>query len=332
MRLLCIARERAAGVDLTARVSIWRGARSRVTTAGRDRRRVDEDTITKGIVLAGGRGSRLFPLTLAVNKHLLPVHDKPMIYYPLATLMLAGVRDILIIGNAGDLASYQRLLGDGGHLGARFTYAAQPSPRGIADAFLVGESFLDGAGCVLALGDNLFWGHLDFLRDALAHPRGATIFAYPVQDPSRYGVVTLDANGGVLAVDEKPKRPPSHLAIPGLYVVDARASTIARTVAASARGELEIVGVLRAYLATGELRAVRLGRGMAWLDLGTSQSLLAASELVATIELRQGLRIGCLEECALRMGYRTKGEMRATLATYPRSPYRDYIEALLDEA
>jgi glucose-1-phosphate thymidylyltransferase len=287
--------------------------------------------IRKGIVLAGGRGSRLYPVTAGTNKHLLPVHDKPMIYYPISTLLLAGVRDVLVVSNEGDLSAFERLLGDGSRLGARFSYAAQASPRGIADGLLVGEAFLGGEGCVLALGDNMFWGHLDFLRNALAAPRGATIYAYPVQDPSRYGVVTLAPGGGVTRIDEKPARPRSHLAIPGLYVLDGDAASIARTLTPSARGELEITDLHRAYLARGDLRVVPLGRGMAWLDMGTTESLRGASELVAAIELRQGLRIGCLEECALRMGYVTRDALRATLESYPASPYRSYIEALLDE-
>ena len=286
--------------------------------------------VTKGILLAGGLGSRLFPLSIGTNKHLLPVHDKPMIYYPLSTIMLGGIRDILVISGAEHLPAFERLLGDGRELGVRITYAAQSAPRGIADALIVAESFLAGDGCLLALGDNLFWGHLDFLREALAHERGATIFAYPVEDPSRYGVVTLDAHGVIVALDEKPSRPRSQLAIPGLYVVDGSAVELAKTLAPSPRGELEITDVLRAYLRQGELRVTRLGRGMAWLDMGTSQSLLAATELVRAIELRQGLRIGCLEECALRMRYRSPAELRAAVARYPLCEYRAYVESILD--
>ena len=286
--------------------------------------------VTKGILLAGGLGSRLFPLSIGTNKHLLPVHDKPMIYYPLSTIMLGGIRDILVISGAEHLPAFERLLGDGRELGVRITYAAQSAPRGIADALIVAESFLAGDGCLLALGDNLFWGHLDFLREALAHERGATIFAYPVEDPSRYGVVTLDAHGVIVALDEKPSRPRSQLAIPGLYVVDGSAVELAKTLAPSPRGELEITDVLRAYLRQGELRVTRLGRGMAWLDMGTSQSLLAATELVRAIELRQGLRIGCLEECALRMRYRSPAERRAAVARYPLCEYRAYVESILD--
>jgi glucose-1-phosphate thymidylyltransferase len=287
--------------------------------------------IEKGIVLAGGRGSRLYPLTASANKHLLPVHDKPMIYYPLSTLLLAGIRDVLVVSNADGVPAFERLLGDGRRFGVRIRYAVQVEPRGIADALLVAEGFLAGEGCVLALGDNLFWGHLDFLRNALASPRGATVYAYPVQDPSRYGVVTLADDGRVLGIDEKPAKPRSHLAIPGLYVLDGDAVAIAKSIRPSARGELEITDVHRAYLARGDLRVVPLGRGMAWLDMGTIETLRSASELVAAIELRQGLRIGCLEECAFRMGYRTRDELRETVSAYPSGRYREYVEALLDE-
>jgi glucose-1-phosphate thymidylyltransferase len=287
--------------------------------------------IQKGIVLAGGRGSRLYPVTLGTNKHLLPVHDKPMIYYPLSTLLLAGVRDVLVVSSESDLPSFERLLGDGSPLGVRFRYAAQGAPRGIADGLLVADDFLAGDGCALALGDNMFWGHLDFIRNALARPRGATIYAYPVQDPSRYGVVTLGEGGAVVRIEEKPATPRSHLAIPGLYVLDGDAVSIAKTLRPSERGELEITDVLRAYLGRGDLAVVPLGRGMAWLDMGTVESLRGAAELVAAIELRQGLRIGCLEECALRMKYVSKEDMRKTVARYPASPYRAYIEGLLDE-
>ncbi len=285
----------------------------------------------KGIVLAGGRGTRLFPLTRVVNKHLLPVHDKPMIYYPLSTLMLGGIRDILIISGPEHIPSFKQLLGDGAHLGLRISYAEQANPTGIAEAFLIAEEFLGGEGCALILGDNLFWGYLDFLRDALRAGPGATIYAYPVKDASPYGVVELDARGKPLGIEEKPAKPRSKLAIPGLYVVDASAVGIAKTMKPSPRGELEITDVLCTYLAEGTLRVKQLGRGMAWLDVGTSERLLSASELVSGIETRQGLRIGCLEEVALRMGFRTRAELGETIQAYPESPYRTYIETLLAE-
>ena len=285
----------------------------------------------KGIVLAGGRGTRLYPLTRVVNKHLLPVHDKPMIYYPLSTLMLGGIRDILIISGPEHIPSFQQLLGDGAHLGVRFSYAPQAHPTGIAEAFLIAEEFLGGEGCALILGDSLFWGYLDFLRDALRTANGATIYAYPVKDPSPYGIIELDRGGKPLSIEEKPANPRSKLAIPGLYVVDGSAVGIAKKIKPSPRGELEITDVLRAYLAEGTLRVKALGRGMAWLDVGTSERLLSASDLVSGIETRQGLRIGCLEEIALRMKYRTRAELSETIRAYPDSPYRSYVESLLAE-
>jgi glucose-1-phosphate thymidylyltransferase len=286
--------------------------------------------VTKAILLAGGRGTRLFPLTAATNKHLLPVHDKPMIFYPLSTLMLLGVREVLVVSGTADLPAFERLLGDGAHLGIRIQYAPQDAPRGIAEAFLIAEPFLAGEGGVLALGDNFFWGRLDSFRTAMAARRGATIFAYPVQEPTRYGVVTLDGSGQAVHIAEKPERPRSDLAIPGMYFFDERATAFAKALAPSSRGELEITDVLRRYLDAGELSVIPLGRGMAWLDMGTSQSLLEASAFVAAIERRQGLRIGCLEECALRMGFRTRDELRVALERYPQCEYTDYIRGLLD--
>jgi glucose-1-phosphate thymidylyltransferase len=284
----------------------------------------------KGILLAGGRGTRLFPLTAVVNKHLLPVHDKPMIYYPLSTLMLGGVRQVLLVSSEAHLPQFQRLLGDGTRFGIELSYAAQDSPRGVADALLVAESFLDGAPSVLALGDNLLWGHLDYLREATRSRPGATAFAYPVQDASRYGVVVIDVAGRPTSIEEKPTRPRSQLAIPGLYVLDEDAVGIARSLSPSARGELEITDVLRAYLQRDRLRIAPLGRGMAWLDMGTSEGLLGASEFVATIQERQGLYVGCLEEVALRMGYLSPSAVSRVVREYPASAYRAYIESLLD--
>jgi glucose-1-phosphate thymidylyltransferase len=285
----------------------------------------------KGIVLAGGRGTRLYPLTRVVNKHLLPVHDKPMIYYPISTLMLGGIRDILIISGPEHIPSFEQLLGDGSHLGVRFSYASQANPTGIAEAFLIAEEFLGGEGCALILGDSLFWGYLDFLRDALRASTGATIYAYPVRDPTPYGIVELDRAGKPVSIEEKPTNPRSKLAIPGLYVVDGSAVSIAKKLVPSPRGELEITSLLQVYLEQGTLRVKPLGRGMAWLDVGTSERLLSASDLVAGVETRQGLRIGFLEEVALRMNFRTRGELGETIRTYPESPYRVYIESLLGE-
>jgi glucose-1-phosphate thymidylyltransferase len=285
----------------------------------------------KGVLLAGGKGTRLFPLTVAVNKHLLPVHDKPMLYYPLSMLMLGGAREIAIVSAREHLPTFERLLGDGARLGVRLTYVEQSAPRGVADGLLAAERFLAGGGCILALGDNLLWGHLDYLREALSHDTGASVFAYPVRDPSRYGVVELDTKGRPMVIEEKPSRPRSSVAIPGLYVLDARAVELARGLKPSPRGELEIADVLRAYLLRGELRVAPLGRGMAWLDMGTPRGLLDASHFVAAIQERQGLCIGCIEEVALRMGFITPHELRATLAAQPPSAYRTYIEGLLHE-
>ncbi len=287
--------------------------------------------IRKGVVLAGGNGSRLFPLTLAVNKHLLPVHDKPMVFYPLSTLMLAGLRELLVVSTPAHLPAFEKLLGDGSELGVHIAYAAQPAPRGVADGLLAAEAFLDGEGCALALGDNLFWGTLDFLRAALGRPDGATVFAYRVQDPSGYGVVELDDAGRPIGIEEKPARPRSQLAVPGLYVLDGQAVPTARAAPKGPRAETEIVDVLRAYQKRGQLRVTRLGRGMAWLDMGTPEGLLGASEFVATIQARQGLFVGCLEEVAIHMGWRTRDEIRGTLARWPTGPYRAYVEGLLHE-
>jgi glucose-1-phosphate thymidylyltransferase len=283
------------------------------------------------VVLAGGKGTRLFPLTVAVNKHLLPVHDKPMLYYALSMVMLGGAREIAIVTSPEHVPAFRLLLGDGERLGVRFTYVEQREPRGVADALLAAEGFLAGEGCIVALGDNLLWGHLDYLREALRHPEGATVFAYPVRDPSRYGVVELDAAGRPLAIEEKPRRPRSALAIPGLYVLDGCAAELAHTLAPSARGEVEITDLLRAYMRRGELRVAPLGRGMAWLDMGTPDGLLDASQFVAAIQARQGLAVGCVEEVALRMGFVSHAALRATVAAQPPGPYRAYLEGLLDD-
>jgi glucose-1-phosphate thymidylyltransferase len=285
----------------------------------------------KALLLAGGRGSRLFPLTVAVNKHLLPVHDKPMLYYPLSTAMLGGARDIGIVASPEHLPAFQQLLGDGTQLGVCFSYIPQEAPRGIADAIMTADAFLAGERCILALGDTLFWGHLDFLRDALSRHAGASVFAYPVRDPSRYGVVELDDAGHPIWLDEKPASPRSSLAIPGLYVLDGRAVSFARSLKPSTRGELEITDLLREYLRRGELHVSPLGRGMAWLDMGTPDGLLDASQFVSALQARQGLSIGCIEEVAVRMGFVTHASMRAHMATQPSGPYRSYVEALLDD-
>jgi glucose-1-phosphate thymidylyltransferase len=286
----------------------------------------------KGIVLAGGAGSRLHPLTQVVSKQLQPVYDKPMIYYPIATLMLAGIREILLISTPLDVPRFQSLLGDGSGWGISLTYAVQPEPKGIAQAFLVGEKFVAKSDVALILGDNIFYGRMRLDEIVRDFKSGAVIFGYPVRDPERYGVVEFDEKGKVLSLVEKPKQPRSNLAIPGIYLYDA--SVVARTKALkpSARGELEITDLNRAYLESGELRATRLGRGIAWLDTGTHESLLEAANFIATIEQRQGLKIACLEEIAFRQGYLDGAGLERTLGAMPASPYRDYCAALLHEA
>ncbi len=287
--------------------------------------------INKGIVLAGGAGSRLYPLTLVASKQLQPVYDKPMIYYPLATLMMAGIRDILIISTPNDTPRFEALLGDGSRWGLRLTYAVQPEPKGIAQAFLVGEEFIAGENVALILGDNLFYGKMGFDRIVADFSSGARIFGYPVNDPERYGVVEFDRQGRVLSLEEKPARPKSHYAIPGLYLYDKEVVGITRNLTPSARGELEITDVNQAYLARGALSVERLGRGIAWLDTGTHESLLEASHFIGTLEARQGLKIACLEEIALHNGFVDEAQMAACIAATPPSSYRNYLERVLKE-
>ena len=261
--------------------------------------------IRKGIILAGGSGTRLHPTTQATSKQLLPVFDKPMIYYPLSTLLLAGIREVLIISTPADLPQYQRLFHDGSHLGIRISYAEQPNPDGLAQAFLIGEEWIAGEACALILGDNLIHGdHLSvLLRAASERPKGATVFAYQVRDPERYGVVSFDADGSAVDIIEKPLKPKSNWAVTGLYFYDARITTLAKTIKPSARGELEITDVNQLYLQEGSLQVERLGRGTAWLDAGTPDSLLQAATFVQTIQARQGNLVGSPEEVAYRMGY-----------------------------
>ncbi len=283
----------------------------------------------RGIILAGGAGTRLHPLTLAVSKQLLPVYDKPMIYYPLSVLMLAGIRDILIITTPEDQAGFKRLLGDGSSLGVRFEYVVQPSPDGLAQAFILGEAFLEGGPSALILGDNIFYGagFSGQLASASARVDGATVFGYRVADPERYGIATVDADGKVTGVEEKPARPRSNLAITGLYFYDGRASELARGLKPSTRGELEITDLNRLYLEAGELNLEVLGRGFAWLDTGTHESLIQAGEFVRTIEQRQGLRVGCIEEIALAKGWIDRDQL-ARLASGSKSAYADYLRRL----
>jgi glucose-1-phosphate thymidylyltransferase len=288
--------------------------------------------IKKGIVLAGGAGSRLYPLTLVASKQLQPVYDKPMIYYPLSTLMLAGIDDILIISTPHDTPRFEALLGNGSRFGIKLSYRVQPEPKGIAQAFLVGEEFIAGEPVCLILGDNIFYGKMELDRLAGAFDAGAMVFGYPVQDPERYGVVEFDRDGKVLSIEEKPAQPKSHYAVPGLYLYDRKIVEITRSLKPSARGELEITDVNLEYLRRGELRVERLGRGIAWLDTGTHESLLEASHFIGTLEARQGLKIACLEEIAYRKGFVDRDGFAAIIESTPKSGYRSYLEMVLRDS
>lgn len=285
----------------------------------------------KAILLAGGAGTRLFPLTQIVCKQLLPVYDKPMICYPLATLMLGGLRDILIISTPKDLPMLEDYLGDGSRLGIRIEYAAQPKPEGIAQAFLIGADFIGNSGASLILGDNIFYGNLDFYRAALSLEHGACIFGYQVRDPQRYGVVEFGPDGKAISLEEKPENPKSHFAIPGLYVYDGRVVEFCRSLKASTRGELEITDLNQLYLDRKELIVKVLTRGMAWLDTGTQTSLLEAGNYIATIEHRQGLKIACLEEVAYRAGFIDQVQLGAIIDRLPKGEYRDYLRLVCEE-
>jgi glucose-1-phosphate thymidylyltransferase len=290
-------------------------------------------TSRKGIVLAGGSGTRLHPATLAISKQLLPVFDKPMVYYPLATLMLAGIREVLLISTPQDTPRFQQLLGDGSNWGMQISYEVQPKPEGLAQAFIIGKRFVGGSPSALVLGDNIFFGHdlVKLLAEADSQAAGATIFAYHVKEPERYGVVAFDTQGNATSIEEKPSHPKSSCAVTGLYFYDGQVCDIAAEVRPSARGELEITSVNQAYLARGQLRVQAMGRGFAWLDTGTHESLLDASLFIQTLEKRQGLKVACPEEIAWRNGWISAEKMLALAQPLGRSGYGDYLRALVKE-
>jgi glucose-1-phosphate thymidylyltransferase len=287
----------------------------------------------KGIILAGGSGSRLYPITLGISKQLMPIYDKPMIYYPLSALMLAGIRDVLLITTPEDQSQFQRLLGDGSRIGMNFEYAVQPNPEGLAQAFIIGREFIGNDAASLALGDNIFFSHgfSDLLRRAADRQSGATVFGYRVNDPERYGVVEFSEDGKAISIEEKPVRPPSHHAVTGLYFYDNDVVEIATDVKPSARGELEITDVNNVYLQRGDLYVERLGRGAAWLDTGTNESLMQAANFIQTLEERQGLKVGCIEEIAWEQGYITEDQLEMIAMTMEKNRYGQYLLSRLHD-
>jgi len=286
----------------------------------------------KGIILAGGAGSRLYPVSKVYSKQLTLIYDKPLIYYPLSILMLADIRDVLIISNEETIPLYKKLFEDGKDIGLNIEYALQPAPNGIAESFIIGEKFIGNDGVTLILGDNIFYGNLDFIYRALKNTDGATIFGYRVNDPERYGIVEFDSGGKAISIEEKPSAPKSNYAVPGLYMYDNEVVNIAKNIKPSARGELEITDVNNVYLEKGKLNVEKIGRGVAWLDTGTPESLLAASNFFGVIEDRQGLKVACLEEIAYSRGFITKNEFEALVERTPKSLYRSYLEKILKES
>jgi len=286
----------------------------------------------KGIILAGGSGSRLYPITKVYSKQLAMIYDKPLIYYPLSVLMLAGIRDILIISDENTIPLYQKLFNDGSQVGLNISYAVQKAPNGIAEAFIIGEDFIGNEQVSLILGDNIFYGKLDFFYNAIKQKSGATIFGYQVSDPERYGVIEFDENGRAISIEEKPKKPKSNYAVPGLYVYDNKVIEISKNLKPSWRGELEITDVNLEYLKLGELKVEKIGRGVAWLDTGTPEALLKASNFFGVIEDRQGLKVACIEEIAFTKGFITKEQFKDLINQIPKSMYRDYLEKVLRES